>query len=84
MLRATVAGVLLCAKTPQEFLPGAVITATHYRGKDRASGQLDSQEIQGPLHDQIADAVKFVVRNMCVAAHKSPATTFPVPITERS
>ncbi len=73
VLRATVAGVLLCAKTPQEFLPGAVITATHYRGKDRASGQLDSQEIQGPLHDQIADAVKFVVRNMRVAAHKSPA-----------
>ena len=73
VLRATVAGVLLCAKTPQEFLPGAVITATPYRGRDRASGQLDSQEIQGPLHDQIADAVKFVVRNMPVAAHKSPA-----------
>ena len=73
VVRATVAGVLLCAKTPQEFLPGAVITATHYRGNDRASGQLDSQEIQGPLHDQVADAVKFVVRNMRVAAHKSPA-----------
>ncbi len=71
--RATVAGVLLCANSPQEWLPQATIMATQYRGRDRASGQLDAQEIQGPLTAQIADAVKFVVRNMRVSARKTPA-----------
>ena len=37
VLRATVAGLLLCAKMPQEWMPHAVIMATHYRGRDRAS-----------------------------------------------
>ena len=70
--RATVAGVLLCAQSPQEWVPHATIVATHYRGQDRASGQLDAQEIDGPLPVQVADAVKFVVRNMRVAARKVP------------
>lgn len=73
VLRASVAGVLLCAKMPQEWLPHAVMTATHYRGRDRASEQLDAQEIDGPLQNQIADGMKFVARNMRVAARKSPA-----------
>ena len=73
ILRATVAGVLLCAGAPQEWLPHAVMTATHYRGRDRASEQLDAQEIEGPLPSQIADGMKFVARNMRVAARKSPA-----------
>ena len=34
--RATVAGVLLCANRPEEWLPQATISATCYRGKDRA------------------------------------------------
>ena len=70
--RATVAGVLLCAQSPQNWLPHAAIVATHYRGQDRASGQLDAQEIFGPLPVQVADAVKFVVRNMRIAARKMP------------
>ena len=70
--RATVAGLLLCAKTPHVWLPQAIIAATHYRGVDRASGQLDAQEISGPLPAQIAEAVQFVVRNMRVAARKIP------------
>ncbi len=71
--RATVAGVLLCSNSPQDWLPQAMIVATLYRGKDRASGQLDTQEIGGPLPSQVSDAVKFVVRNMRVAARKAPA-----------
>ncbi len=70
--RVTVAGVLLCTDRPEAWLPQAMIAATCYRGKDRASGQLDAQEIAGPLLVQIADAVKFVVRNMHVAARKTP------------
>ncbi len=70
--RATVAGILLCAPSPQNWLPQATIAATHYRGMDRASGQLDAQEIAGPLSTQVADAVQFVVRNMRVSARKTP------------
>lgn len=70
--RATVAGILLCTSSPQDWLSHATIAATHYRGLDRASGQLDAQEIAGPLPAQIADAVQFVVRNMRVSARKTP------------
>ncbi len=72
LVRATVAGILLCAQSPQEWLPQAGIVATHYCGEDRSTGQLDAQEIAGPLPAQIADAVKFVTRNMRVAARKVP------------
>ena len=71
--RATVAGILLCTDSPEQWLPQATIMATMYRGKDRASGQFDAQEIQGPLSVQIADAMKFIARNMRVAARKTPA-----------
>ncbi len=71
--RATVAGVLFCTKSPQEWLPQAEIIATYYRGENRASEQLDAQKIGGPLPLQIEEAVKFVIRNMRVAARKLPA-----------
>lgn len=71
--RATVAGVLLCTRNPERWVPNAAIAATRYRGTDRTSGQVDAQEITGPLHRQIADAVTFAVRNMHVAARKVPA-----------
>ena len=66
-------GLLLCSRAPEEWLPNAVITATHYRGMDRASGQLDAQTITGPLSRQIAEAVAFAVRNMRVGSYKGPA-----------
>ncbi|MCY4305886.1 MAG: putative DNA binding domain-containing protein [Aestuariivita sp.] len=69
---ATVAGVLLCAPDPQNWLHQATIIATCYRGSDRASGQLDAREITGSLPQQIADAIQFVVRNMRVSARKTP------------
>ncbi|MCY4309279.1 MAG: putative DNA binding domain-containing protein [Rhodobacteraceae bacterium] len=70
--RATVAGILLCTERPEDWLPQATIMATHYQGQDRASGQLDAQEIVGPLNIQIAHAVKFIKRNMRNAARKVP------------
>ena len=72
-LRATVAGVLLCSSSPEHWLPNACITATRYRGADRASGQLDSQMIGGPIDKQVREALAFAVRNMSVAARKEPA-----------
>jgi len=73
VLRATVAGILLCCQSPQEWLPHAEITATCYRGVDRSSSQLDAQIITGPIHQQVSQALGFVVRNMRVAARKVPA-----------
>ena len=73
ILRSTVAGVLLCTHNPEQWLPNACITATRYRGRDRASGQIDAQEITGPLNRQIADTVTFALKNMRVAARKDPA-----------
>ncbi|MCY4277536.1 MAG: putative DNA binding domain-containing protein [Gammaproteobacteria bacterium] len=72
-LRATVAGILSCCKNPEEWLPQACISATLYRGLDRASGQIDAQTIFGPLTQQIAEAVAFAARNMRIGAHKDPA-----------
>ena len=71
--RPTVAGILMCTKNPEIWIPSAYITATLYRGQDRASGQVDSQDIKGPLSQQVSDAVAFVIRNMRVAARKTPA-----------
>ena len=73
--RATVAGVLLCSHSPEQWLPNACISATCYRGTDRASGQIDAQTITGALNQQIAGAVAFAVRNMRVGAYKNPART---------
>ena len=71
-VEATVAGILLCTSEPEEWLPNARISATHYRGEDRSSSQLDAQDITGPLHRQVGEAARFVARNMRVGAHKSP------------
>ena len=72
ILRCTVAGILLCTRNPEQWLPNASITATRYRGRDRACGQIDAQEIAGPLNRQITEAVDFTVKNMHVAARKRP------------
>ena len=84
VLRATVAGVLLCTPNPEQWLPNAYITATRYRGRDRASGQIDAQEITGPLNEQIAGAVAFAARNMQVAARKDPARSDLPQYSERA
>lgn len=72
-LRASVAGILVACREPERYLPNACITATRYRGTDRASGQTDARTITGPLDRQITEAVSFVIRNMTVAAEKVPA-----------
>ena len=81
---ATVAGLLLCAADPQEWLPNARITATCYEGTDRASRQIDSQDIGGPITGQIPEAVRFVLRNSRVAARKDPARVNVPQFSERA
>ncbi len=83
VLRATVAGVLLCTSNPDQWFPNACITATRYRGNDRVSGQIDAKEITGPLNVQIAAAVAFAVRNMQVVSRKDPARSDLPQYSER-
>lgn len=73
MTRATVAGILMCSSSPEQWLPGAIIQAVRYRGVRQDSNyQLDAQTITGPVDEQIAAAMSFVRRNMKVAARKYP------------
>ena len=73
ILRATVAGILLCCERPEKYIRGAIIEAVRYRGTvlGRAS-QHDAATITGPLDRQIRDAVNFVRLNTRVAARKDP------------
>lgn len=71
--RATVAGLLLCSRKPDRWLPGAYIEAVRYRGMRQDSNyQIDAQQISGPLDQQIREAVAFARRNMAVYAVKRP------------
>ncbi len=69
---ATVAGVLMCASHPEEWLPQACITATCYAGIDRTSQRLTSHTIAGSLDEQIILSHAFALRNTRVAAIKIP------------
>ena len=73
VLRATVAGVLLCTERPDEHISGAAIEAVRYSGTvlGRAT-QFDAATIAGPVDRQIRDACSFARRNMQVAARKAP------------
>ena len=73
--RPTVAGVLMASKDPRQWLPNAFIQAVAYRGTAIRTDtddpyQLDAADITGPLDAQIADACRFVAKNMKVAAIK--------------
>lgn len=71
--RVTVAGTLLCSRSPERWLPGACIEAVRYRGTKRDSNyQVDGKQIVGPLDQQIREALTFVHRNMTVYATKQP------------
>jgi predicted HTH transcriptional regulator len=71
--RATVSGILMCTRHPENYLPNAYIEAVHYRGVHRdAHYQLDHARITGPLNIQIREALLFVKRNMTVSATKNP------------
>ena len=76
-MRPTVAGVLLCARHPERWLPNAFIQAVAYRGNSVSESlqfpcyQIDARDIFGPLDVQVADACHFVAKNQKVAARKT-------------
>ena len=72
--RLTLAGVLLCTREPQRWLPHAYVQAVSYAGeRSDVDYQTDARDIGGPLDEQVAEALHFVRRNMLVRATKAPA-----------
>ena len=72
--RLTLAGVLLCTREPQQWLPHAYVQAVSYAGeRTDVAYQADARDIGGPLDEQVAEALHFVRRNMLVRAAKSTA-----------
>ena len=50
---ATVLGILVLGKNPQDFLPGAYVQFLRINGNDLADEILDSEDIRGAISDQI-------------------------------
>ena len=72
--RLTLAGVLLCTREPQRWLPHAHVQAVSYAGeRTDVEYQTDARDIGGPLDEQVAEALHFVRRNMLVRATKATA-----------
>jgi predicted HTH transcriptional regulator len=75
-IRPTVAGIVMASEDPRRWLPNAFIQAVAYAGTAATPAsaseayQLDASDITGPLDRQVADACRFVARNMRVAATK--------------
>lgn len=85
ILRASIAGILLCCENPERFLPNAYIEAVHYRGEKQDSNyQIDAQRICGPLNRQIEQAMMFLRRNQTISAVKVPHRVEVKQFSERA
>ncbi len=83
--RLTLAGVLLCTREPQEWLPHAYVQAVSYAGeRTDLNYQTDSRDILGPLDEQVAEALHFVRRNMLVRATKGTGRVERPQFSERA
>lgn len=83
--RLTLAGVLLCTRRPQQWLPHAYIQAVSYAGdRTDVDYQTDARDIEGPLDEQVAEALHFVRRNMRVRATKTTARSDYPQFSERA
>jgi len=85
VVRASVAGVLLCCEHPERFLPSAFIEAVRYRGiRQDSNYQMDAQKICGPLDQQISQTMSFLKRNQTVMAVKKPHRIEKPQFSERA
>ena len=74
VMRLTIAGVLFCTREPARWLPHAQIQAVSYVGERQdINYQSDARDFDGPLDEQVFEALHFVRRNMRVAATKEMA-----------
>ena len=85
VVRLTLAGVLLCTREPQQWMPHAYIQAVSYAGeRTDVNYQTDARDIEGPLDEQVAEALHFVRRNMLVRATKVTARVDIPQFSERA
>ncbi len=85
VVRASVAGVLLCCEHPERFLPSAFIEAVRYRGiRQDSNYQTDAQKIYGPLDQQLKQVMAFLKRNQTVMAAKKPHRVETPQFSERA
>ena len=83
--RLTLAGVLLCTREPQRWLPHAYVQAVSYAGeRSDVDYQTDARDIGGPLDEQVAEALHFVRRNVLVRATKALARAERSQYSERA
>ena len=83
--RLTLAGVLMCTREPQQWLPHAYVQAVSYAGeRSDVDYQTDARDIGGSLDEQVAEALHFVRRNMLVRATKAPARIERPQYSERA
>jgi len=68
-LRLSLAGLLLFAKSPQDFLYHARISAARWAGREAGEDILDRQEIMGRLPQQLEQAEAFILRNTRLSTH---------------
>ncbi len=84
VVRASVAGLLMCSPAPEAFLPNAIIEAVRYRGTRRdGNEQIDALTIRGQLDEQIRQGMAFLRRNQSVAARKVPHRVETPQFSER-
>ena len=82
---ATVGGILLCTREPEQWLPHARIQAVSYAGTRRdINYQLDARDCEGPLDQQVIEALHFARRNIRVAASKGLARLDRPQFSERA
>ena len=85
VVRLTLAGVLLCTREPQQWMPHAYIQAVSYVGeRTDVNYQTDARDIEGPLDEQVAEALHFVRRNMLIRATKITARVDIPQFSERA
>lgn len=60
---ASVAGILLFGKSPQDLIPHSKISAVRFSGKSVSSGIIDRKELNGTLPELISEAEAFFLRN---------------------
>ena len=83
--RLTVAGVLMCTLSPDNWLLHAQIQAVSYAGERiDINYQTDARDIVGPLDSQVIEALHFVDRNMLVNANKEVARAEKPQFSERA
>ena len=83
--RLTLAGVLLCTRAPQRWLPHAYVQAVSYAGeRTDVNYQTDARDIGGPLDEQVAEGLHFVRRNMLVRATKATGRIERPQFSERA